>query len=93
MVCCFLLILRLITTEQKEERLTTSWGDHLVKKFGVSPFPDLLDDSSQFLIGLVDVALHLDPKWRPHQRKQCGIEHDRTVAVQGHVHGHQALKK
>lgn len=33
----------------------------------------------------------IDPQGRPDQGKQGGVEHDRPVAVQGHVHGDQAL--
>ena len=72
--------------------LTTCGGDHLVQEFGAGAFPDLLDDRAQLLVGLVDVALRLDLQRGSNQGKQRGVEHHRAVAVQGHVHAHQALK-
>lgn len=38
-----------------------------------------------------DLTFRLDPQGCPDQGKQCGVEHDGSVAVQGHVHGDQPL--
>lgn len=64
----------------------------MVEQLGVGALPDLLDDGAQLLVGLVDVALRLDAQRGPHQREQRRVEHDRAVAVQGHVHRHQPLQ-
>ena len=72
--------------------LTTCGGDHLVQEFGAGAFPDLLDDRSTLLVGLVNVALCLDLQRGSNQGKQCGVKHHCAIAVQRHVHAHQALK-
>lgn len=72
--------------------LTTCRGDHLVQEFGAGAFPDLLDDRSKLLVGLVNVALCLDLERGSNQGKERGIEHDCAIAVQRHVHAHQALE-
>ena len=73
--------------------LTTCRGDHLVQEFGAGALPDLLDDSTQLLVGLVNVALRLDFEGGAHQREEGGIEHHCAVTVQGHVHAHQTLNR
>lgn len=40
--------------------LTPSWRHHLVKQFHTGPLPDLLNDSSEFLIGLLQITCELD---------------------------------
>lgn len=40
----------------------------------------------------VTLTFCLDPQSCPDQGKQGGIEHDRPIAVQRHVHGNQALE-
>lgn len=72
--------------------LTTCRGDHLVQEFGAGAFPDLFDDRSKLLVGLVNVALCLDLERGSNQGKERGIEHDCAIAVQRHVHAHQALE-
>ena len=45
----------------------------------------------QLFICFVYISLCEDVQRGSHQREQCGIEVDRTVGVEGHVHSNQAL--
>ena len=47
----------------------------------------------QLLVCLIDISLCEDVQRCSHQCKQCGIEVDRTVGVERHVHSNQALEK
>lgn len=56
---------------------------------------------SILLVGMLDLPRHppvksyitfcFDPQRCPDEGKQGSIEHDCAIAVQRHVHGHQAL--
>ena len=45
-----------IKKEGKKRALTSGRGDDLIQKFRVGPLPDFLDDGTELLVGLVDVA-------------------------------------
>ena len=72
--------------------LTASARTNLIKKLNVSPFPDLQDLISEFVVRLINVALGLDRERRPHEGEQGRVEVHGPVRVERHVHGNEALK-
>ena len=79
--------------DMQEALLTTCGRHHLVKQSGTCTFPDLPDNGTELLVGLVNVALCLDLQRGSHKGKQGGIKHHRAIAVEGHVHADQSLQQ
>lgn len=75
------------------ERHTSRRRHHLVQQLRARPLPDLFDDSTQFGVAVVDVALGLYPQRGAHDGKEGCVEQHRAVAVQRHVHRHEPLQE
>ena len=65
---------------------------NLVQQPGRGSFPDSENLCPQLPIAVVNVAVRLNVQRGADQREQRGIEIDRGVVVQRHVHGDQALQ-
>ena len=50
------------------------------------------DLMTQFFVGLVNVPLGEDVEGGADESKEGGVEVDRAVRIQGHVHGDKALE-
>ena len=47
---------------------------------------------TEFFVGLVDVSLREDVEGGADESKEGGVEVDRAIRIQGHVHGDKTLE-